>query len=131
MTGSRGPARDDHVEPQPPPQPQRRRRLSLGAFDIRTFIGALIGIYGLILVAMGLWSFSATESARTGGVNANLFAGACMVVFAAAMLVWAWLRPVQMPPAETQEDSAGTGDAEARNPDAHTRGRDDIGPDGG
>ena len=71
---------------------------SAGAFDIRNFIGALIGIYGIILTVLGLVSFTSEESRRTGGINANLVAGICMVVFALIFLVWAKLRPVVIPP---------------------------------
>jgi hypothetical protein len=57
-----------------------------GAFDIRTFIGALIGIYGVVLLVTGLVS--------SDGRTINLVAGAAMVVGAAGFLIWARLRPV-------------------------------------
>jgi uncharacterized membrane protein len=77
---------------------------SAGAFDIRNFIGTLIGIYGVILTVLGLLFFTSEESRRTGGINANLIAGICMIVFALIFLVWARLRPVVItPPVESQE----------------------------
>ena len=44
-----------------------------GAFDIRNIIGGLIGVYGVILTVMGI--FGDQERDKTGGVNANLWAG--------------------------------------------------------
>ena len=66
-----------------------------GIFDIRNIIGGLIGVYGIILLAMGI--FGDKELDKTGGVNANLWAGLAMIVFAASVLVWARLRPVRVP----------------------------------
>jgi len=66
-----------------------------GALDIRNIIGGLIGTYGVILLLMGI--FGDTESDKTGNVNANLWAGLAMAVFAAAFLLWAWLRPTVVP----------------------------------
>jgi hypothetical protein len=65
-----------------------------GAFDVRNVIAALIGFYGIVLVVMGLVADSAEQRAKTGDVNANLWAGLVMVVVAAAFVVWSRLRPV-------------------------------------
>ena len=73
----------------------RAEHHTAGAFDIRNFIGALIGIYGIILVLMGLFGEQSLD--RTGGVNANLWAGLIMLVGAAAFMVWARLRPIVVP----------------------------------
>ena len=53
-----------------------------GAFDIRNIIGGLLGIYGVILTLMGL--FGDTEEEKTGGVNANLWAGLALLAWSAA-----------------------------------------------
>ena len=71
-----------------------------GAFDVRTIIGALLGIYGLILLVMGL--FADTEAEKTGGANANLWAGLALLATAAFFLVWWRLRPIVVP--ETDHD---------------------------
>ena len=44
---------------------------------------------------MGL--FGDTEESKTGGVNANLWAGIALAVVGAAFLLWARLRPVVVP----------------------------------
>ena len=66
-----------------------------GAFDIRNVIGALIGLYGVILTLMGL--FGDTEPEKTDGINANLYAGLVMLVVGIAFIVWARVRPVVVP----------------------------------
>jgi hypothetical protein len=65
-----------------------------GAFDIRNVIGALIGFYGIVLIIMGLVADSASQRAKTGDVNANLWAGIVMAVAGAGFVVWSRLRPV-------------------------------------
>jgi hypothetical protein len=64
-----------------------------GAFDIRVFIASLIGIYGVVLLIAGLVQ-SDDQLVKTDGVNMNLFAGIGMIIFSAAFLIWARLRPV-------------------------------------
>ena len=66
-----------------------------GALDIRNIIGGLLGVYGVILVLMGI--FGDKEYEKTGDVNANLWAGLALVVVAAVFLAWAWLRPIVVP----------------------------------
>jgi hypothetical protein len=65
-----------------------------GAFDVRNIIGGLIGLYGIVLVIVGLADKSAAEMAKTGGVNANLWAGIVMVVVAAGFAAWSRIRPI-------------------------------------
>jgi hypothetical protein len=66
-----------------------------GAFDIRNFIGTLLGLYGIILTAMGI--FGDPELGKTGGVNANLWAGIGLLIVAAIFLGWARARPTAVP----------------------------------
>ncbi|NUR09695.1 MAG: hypothetical protein HOQ22_03560 [Nocardioidaceae bacterium] len=60
-----------------------------GAFDIRTFIGALMGIYGVILLLVGLFS--------SDGRTINLVTGICLAAASAFFILWARLRPVRVP----------------------------------
>ena len=71
------------------------RRHTAGALDIRNIIGALLGAYGVILLLLGI--FGDTEEDKTGGVNANLWAGIILVVVGAIFLTWAKLRPIVVP----------------------------------
>lgn len=72
-----------------------RRRHAAGALDIRNIIGGLLGVYGVILLLLG--AFADTEPEKTGGVNANLWAGLALVATAAVFLLWAWQRPLLVP----------------------------------
>lgn len=74
-----------------------------GAFDIRTFIALLIGVYGAVLVPTGLFATSDADLARAGGLNINVLAGVGMLVVAAAFLAWARLRPVVVPEQEPDD----------------------------
>jgi hypothetical protein len=79
-----------------------RATKTAGVFDIRNVIGALIGIYGLILLAMA--AFGPLHEDRTGGINANLWVGIVMVVVAAVFLGWARLQPVVVEDEQTHTE---------------------------
>jgi hypothetical protein len=78
-----------------------------GALDIRTIIGALLGFYGVVLVVVGLVGDTAHQRAKTGGVNANLWAGIGLVVVGAAFLLWSRLRPVVIRPTTDAQETTG------------------------
>lgn len=73
-----------------------------GLFDIRNIIGALMVVYGLILTGMGL--FADPETDKTGGSNANLWAGLAMLAVGVGFVLWARLRPVKVPETTAGED---------------------------
>ena len=73
-----------------------------GAFDVRNIIGSLLALYGVILVVMGL--FGDPETEKTGGVNANLWAGLGLLVVGGSFLLWWRLRPIVV--AEPEDHSA-------------------------
>lgn len=81
----------------PAPDEPRTDRHQAGTFDIRMFIAMLIGLYGVVLVLMGLVGTPEEQLARAGGLNINLWAGLGMVVTAALFVLWARLRPVVVP----------------------------------
>ena len=75
-----------------------------GAFDVRTIIAALIGVYGLILTGLGTFRATEEELARADGLNINLWAGLGMLAVATAFIVWARLRPIIVPEDEENPD---------------------------
>ena len=81
-----------------------RNQQTAGAFDIRNVIGGLIGLYGVILVLMGI--FGDKELDKTGDINANLWAGLVMLVFGVCFLVWARVRPVVVTERPAEEADA-------------------------
>lgn len=70
-------------------------RKTAGAFDVRNIIGALLTIYGVILLLMGLFADTAPE--KTGGVNANLWAGLALLAVGLGFMAWQRLRPLAVP----------------------------------
>ncbi|WP_286967198.1 MULTISPECIES: hypothetical protein [Arsenicicoccus] len=82
-------------------------RHKAGAFDIRNFIGYLLGLYGLVLTLMGL--FGDKELDKTGGVNANLWTGLALLVVACCFMAWARLRPIVVPDYVDTDDAEDTG----------------------
>jgi hypothetical protein len=85
--------------PKPIKAPERRH--NAGILDIRNIIGALLGIYGVILLASGLFGDDGGE--QTGDVNANLWAGLVLLAVGLGFIAWARLRPVKVP--ETTPDA--------------------------
>lgn len=69
------------------------RRHSAGLFDIRNVVGALLAMYGVILVLV--WAFGGTAPAGTSGRD-NLWTGIALLFFGVVFLAWAWLRPIMV-----------------------------------
>jgi len=91
--------------------PAEARKHTAGAYDVRTVIAGLIGLYGIVLTIMGLVGDNAEDKAKTGDWNANLWSGIVMIVVAVAFAVWLRVRPVVVDPAALEKDeSEGTSD---------------------
>ena len=73
----------------------KKAKKTAGALDVRNIIGALIGVYGVILVVLGI--FSDSTAAKTGDVNANLYTGLALLAGAAVFFGWARWRPLVVP----------------------------------
>ncbi|HEY2224562.1 hypothetical protein [Actinomycetospora sp.] len=69
-------------------------------FDLRYVIGALLGVYGVILVIRGLLD-GPEQLARAAGTAINLWTGIALVVVSALFLLWARVRPLGI---EVDED---------------------------
>ena len=74
---------------------EKSERKTAGAFDVRSIIGMLLTAYGVILTLMGL--LGDTGEDKTGGVNANLWAGLALLVVGLGFLAWARLKPIVVP----------------------------------
>lgn len=99
------------------PQTAARPRFTDILFDLRTVIGALFAVYGLVCAVWGITSFTDADSRRTGGVNLNLWAGLGMLAVAASFLVWSIRKPV-LPVTANTPDGAGT-DADGGSAGSH------------
>jgi hypothetical protein len=75
-------------------------------FDIRRIIGALFVLYGVILVAAGIFGSHAVKT-KAAGVNVNLWTGLAMLVVGALMIFWALSRPVMPEPEATRGQGSG------------------------
>lgn len=84
----------------PTPTPKKpivapERRHQAGILDIRNIIGTLLATYGVILTVTGI--VADPQDDKTGGLNANLWAGLALLVVGLAFVAWARLRPVLVP----------------------------------
>jgi uncharacterized membrane protein len=96
-------------------QTEGNTRHTAGAFDIRTFIAGLMGIYGVVLVLTGIFGADkTTDGSKTAG-NVNLWVGICLIIFAAAMQGWALWRPTVIDEKQLEEEKAAQDDQ----PSAH------------
>jgi hypothetical protein len=75
-------------------------------FDIRRLIGALFVLYGLILIALGIFGSTASKH-KADGININLWTGLGMLVFGGLMIFWALARPTRPEPPETRGEGSG------------------------
>lgn len=80
-------------------------RHGAGLFDIRNIIGALMAIYGVILIVTS-FTTSTSERAKADGANLNLWTGLGLLVLAGALIGWAVLRPIVVDERELAEDKA-------------------------
>jgi hypothetical protein len=82
-------------------------------FDIRTIIGALLGIYGVILLFTS-FTTSEAEKARADGINANLWVGLSLMVMGSFMIAWAIKRPVEVDEEQLEADKRAVDEAAGR-----------------
>jgi hypothetical protein len=75
-------------------------------FDVRRLIGGLFCLYGLILLALGVFGSHAVKN-KAAGINVDLWTGIGMLVFGALMIFWALSRPVMPEPPETRGEGSG------------------------
>ncbi|HEX8854943.1 MAG TPA: hypothetical protein VF752_05030 [Thermoleophilaceae bacterium] len=100
----------DEINPLPPTgatdeEEQRSARMA-NRYDIRRLIGGVFLLYGVVLTVLGLFGSSHVKN-KAAGINIDLWTGLGMLVFAAFMIGWAVLRPVQPEPPETRGQGSG------------------------
>ncbi|ONI83400.1 hypothetical protein ALI22I_33330 [Saccharothrix sp. ALI-22-I] len=76
-----------------------------GLFDLRLVIAVLFGIYGVVLVVVGLGFTDESDLGKADGLNINLWSGVGMIALSAVFTVWATVRPVIMPDASALDES--------------------------
>lgn len=81
------------------PEEARNWRLAK-LFDLRSFIGALMLIFGILVLIPGLMASQATID-KAAGLNLSLWEGGLMLALAVFFLGWVLLRPP--PPVTTAE----------------------------
>jgi len=86
---------------------QRPRRHAAGLFDIRNIIGALLAIYGIVLLLVAIFGGAGAANHHNG---ANLWMGIALLVGGAFFLVWARWRPIVVDEVELSEQRAGDDD---------------------
>ena len=97
--------------------PAETRKHTAGAYDVRTVIAGLIGLYGIVLTIMGLVGDNADDRAKTGDWNANLWSGIVMILVAVVFALWLKLRPIVVDPVALQkEEGEGTSDGSDATP---------------
>jgi hypothetical protein len=69
-------------------------RGSTNIFDLRTVIGGLFTLYGVVLILLGIFD-SQAEIDKAAGVRINLWTGLAMLALGAAFLLWMYLRPLR------------------------------------
>jgi uncharacterized membrane protein len=82
-------------------------------FDVRTIIGALMFLYGVILFVAS-FSTSDADKAKADGINANLWVGIVLLVFGALMVVWAVTRPIVVDEEQLEADKRAVEEATAQ-----------------
>jgi hypothetical protein len=79
------------TKPDLTPEEARNWRLAK-LFDLRSFIGALFVIFGVLLIIPGLSASKATI-AKAAGINLQLWVGSIMLAGGIIFLLWVILRP--------------------------------------
>jgi hypothetical protein len=71
--------------------------LSAILLDLRSVIGLLFVVYGVVLTILGIIGETPEELAKSGGLALNLWTGLAMLVGGIIFYVWAFMKP-PLPP---------------------------------
>lgn len=92
----------------------RRPPLSAILFDLRSVIGLLFVVYGLVLTVLGLIGETPEELAKAGGLALNLWTGLAMLVGGIIFYAWAFAKPPLPPDQDHSEHYDGEGGSTRR-----------------
>jgi quinol-cytochrome oxidoreductase complex cytochrome b subunit len=84
------------------PTTPERPPLSAILLDLRSVIGLLFVVYGVVLTILGIIGETPEELAKAGGLALNLWTGLAMLVAGIIFYVWAFTKP-PMPPDPNEE----------------------------
>jgi hypothetical protein len=75
--------------------------------DLRTIIGAMFALYGIVLTITGLVD-KASDLTKSDGIRINLWLGLSMLALGVLFLIWVRLRPLRLeqPSAAAQAEQA-------------------------
>ena len=90
------------AKPELTPEEAKNWRLAK-LFDLRSFIGALLLIFGVLVIIPGFVAGKATID-KSAGINLSLWIGGLMLVIGAFFVIWILLKPP--PPVTTAEMEA-------------------------
>lgn len=80
-----------------------------GLFDIRVIIGALLGIFGIILVLTSFVSDPEALVAKANEIDLNLWTGLSLLAASAMFILWARLRPIIVDESAMSDDDRPPG----------------------
>jgi hypothetical protein len=90
--------------PKPVLTPEEAKNWRLAKlFDLRSFIGGLLVIFGVLVIIPGFVAGKATID-KAAGINLSLWIGGLMLVIGAFFVIWILLKPP--PPVTTAEMEA-------------------------
>lgn len=79
------------------------RRHTAGLFDVRNIIGALLAIYGVILLLVHVIGGDTSATSGQAHDQANLWTGASLLLVGIVFFVWAKVRPTVVDEAEQEQ----------------------------
>jgi hypothetical protein len=74
-------------------------------FDLRTFIGALFTVFGVLVTIQGIF-VSDADIKKAAGIRLALWVGLIMLAVGIGFIGWVLARPPELPPARPAEDDA-------------------------
>jgi hypothetical protein len=74
------------------------KKVKAGALDVRVIIGALLGLFGAVVLVTGLVNGSGSgKPPHSDPDHLNIYVGIALLVAAIFFLVWSRLRPLLVP----------------------------------